>query len=47
VALRRGCGFDLLESDKDLDPIRNSREFKKLVEAAQAIRAPAERADKR
>jgi eukaryotic-like serine/threonine-protein kinase len=47
-ALRRGCGFDLLESDKDLDPIRDSREFKKLVEAAQAIRAaPAERADKR
>jgi serine/threonine protein kinase/Flp pilus assembly protein TadD len=48
VALRKGVGFDLLESDKDLDPIRDSREFKKLVEAAQAIRAaPAERADKR
>jgi serine/threonine protein kinase/tetratricopeptide (TPR) repeat protein len=47
-ALRRGVGFDLLESDKDLAPIRDSREFKKLVEAAQALRAaPAERADKR
>jgi serine/threonine protein kinase/Tfp pilus assembly protein PilF len=46
-ALERGCGFDLLESDRDLDPIRDLPEFKKLVEACRAIRpAPAGRADK-
>src|SRR5207302_7856877 len=24
LALQKGCGFDLLETDKDLDPIRDS-----------------------
>jgi serine/threonine protein kinase/tetratricopeptide (TPR) repeat protein len=39
LALQKGCGFDLLETDKDLDPIRDSAEFRKLVDAARAIRA--------
>jgi tetratricopeptide (TPR) repeat protein len=41
VALQKGVGFDLLETDRDLDPIRPSPEFQRLVEAARAIRAPA------
>src|SRR5262249_14800221 len=40
AALQKGCGFDLLEADKDLDPIRPCPEFGKLVEAARAIRTP-------
>jgi tetratricopeptide (TPR) repeat protein len=39
IALQRGIGFDLLEGDRDLDPIRNSPEFQALVEAARAIRS--------
>ncbi len=39
VALQKGCGFDLIEADKDLDPIRKSPEFQKLVDAARAIRS--------
>jgi serine/threonine protein kinase/Tfp pilus assembly protein PilF len=39
AALQRGCGFDLLENDRDLDPIRNCPEFRKLADAARAIRA--------
>jgi serine/threonine protein kinase/tetratricopeptide (TPR) repeat protein len=39
VALRQGCGFDLLETDKDLDPIRKHAEFQKLVQASRAIRS--------
>jgi tetratricopeptide (TPR) repeat protein len=41
VSLQKGVGFDFLEADKDLDPIRARTEFKKLVEAARAIRSPA------
>jgi tetratricopeptide (TPR) repeat protein len=41
IALQKGVGFDLLESDRDLDPIRNTLEFQRLVDAARAIRAPA------
>jgi serine/threonine protein kinase/tetratricopeptide (TPR) repeat protein len=41
VSLQKGFGFDLLEADKDLDPIRTCPEFKKLVEASRAIRSPA------
>jgi serine/threonine protein kinase/tetratricopeptide (TPR) repeat protein len=44
VALQKGVGFDLLETDRDLDPIRPSPEFQRLVDAARAIRAPALRA---
>ncbi len=36
-ALRQGYGFDLLASDTDLDPIRNTSEFKAMLEAARAV----------
>jgi serine/threonine protein kinase/tetratricopeptide (TPR) repeat protein len=39
VSLQKGVGFDLLETDRDLDPIRECPEFKKLVAAARAIRS--------
>jgi tetratricopeptide (TPR) repeat protein len=39
AALRGGFGFDLLEADRDLDPIRTAPEFERLVEAARAVRA--------
>ena len=42
-ALRRGFGFELLEEDKDLDPIRNRPEFKQLVTAARALQPAAPR----
>jgi serine/threonine protein kinase/Flp pilus assembly protein TadD len=38
VSLQKGIGFDLIETDKDLDPIRKSPEFQKLIDAARAIR---------
>jgi serine/threonine protein kinase/Flp pilus assembly protein TadD len=38
-ALRQGVGFDLLERDRDLDPVRPSPEFRELVAAARVIRA--------
>ena len=41
AALLRGCGFDLLDEDRDLDPIRNERAFAELVTASRAIRAVA------
>jgi serine/threonine protein kinase/Flp pilus assembly protein TadD len=39
AALQKGCGFDLVETDRDLDPIRDRPEFAKLLGAARAIRA--------
>jgi tetratricopeptide (TPR) repeat protein len=39
ASLQKGVGFDLLETDTDLDPIRNCAEFQRLAEAARAIRA--------
>ena len=43
-ALRRGFGFDYLEEDKDLDPIRDRPEFRRLVKAAKALQpAPPKR----
>ncbi len=39
AALQRGCGFDYLEGDADLNPIRNDREFRDVVAATRAIRA--------
>jgi eukaryotic-like serine/threonine-protein kinase len=38
-ALNLGFGLDLLEKDRDLDPIREKPEFRRLVEAARARRA--------
>jgi len=40
-ALRKGFGFELLEQDKDLDPIRNRPEFRQLVTAARALQPAA------
>ncbi len=40
-ALRKGFGFELLEQDEDLDPIRDRPEFRQLVDAAQALMAAA------
>jgi serine/threonine protein kinase/Tfp pilus assembly protein PilF len=37
TALRRGYGFDLLESDHDLDPLRPLPEFRRLVAAARTL----------
>jgi tetratricopeptide (TPR) repeat protein len=39
AALRSGYGLDLLDKDTDLDPIRAESEFRRLVEAAGALRA--------
>ena len=38
AALRRGFGHEHVESDKDLDPIRGTPEFKRVVESVQALR---------
>jgi tetratricopeptide (TPR) repeat protein len=40
AALRQGYGFDILETDHDLDAIRNLPEFRRLVDAARALRPP-------
>lgn len=43
-ALRRGYGFNLLETDPDLNPIRALPEFRRLVDAARMLRpAPAKK----
>jgi tetratricopeptide (TPR) repeat protein len=39
TALRDGTGLDLVDSDRDLDQIRNEPEFNSLVEASRALRA--------
>src|SRR5207253_7303305 len=36
-ALRKGVGFDYLEQDRDLDPIRERPEFRQLVSAARSL----------
>jgi serine/threonine protein kinase/tetratricopeptide (TPR) repeat protein len=41
VSLQKGVGFEYLENDRDLDPIRACPEFQTLVDAARAIRAAA------
>ena len=38
-ALTKGYGFNLLEKDTDLDSIRTFPEFRRLVDAARALRA--------
>jgi serine/threonine protein kinase/predicted Zn-dependent protease len=44
AALSKGFGFDLLERDADLDPVRNRPEFRQIVEAARAL-APQNRGE--
>jgi serine/threonine protein kinase/Flp pilus assembly protein TadD len=36
-ALKQGFGFDLLEHDRELDPIRERAEFRSMVEAARTL----------
>ena len=44
AALRAGFGFDFVETDKDLDPIRDTAEFKRVLEAVRSLKAePAAR----
>jgi tetratricopeptide (TPR) repeat protein len=38
AALRQGFGYDDIDSDPDLEPIRNLPEFRRLTAAAQALR---------
>jgi serine/threonine protein kinase/Tfp pilus assembly protein PilF len=40
VSLRAGFGFNFIESDHDLDPIRGTPEFQRILEGVRAI-APA------
>jgi tetratricopeptide (TPR) repeat protein len=44
-ALRGGFGFDLLDKDPELDPIRKDPEFRKIVDAARAYRASLKKMD--
>lgn len=45
LALKKGFGFDYLEIDRDLDPIRQSPTFRRVIEASRAMQsaAPAKR----
>lgn len=43
AALRQGYGLDLIDADTDLDPLRRLPEFRRLVEAARALRPPGPR----
>ena len=36
-ALRQGHGFEYLDHDPDLNPIRNTQEFQRLVAAARTL----------
>ncbi len=38
-ALRSGFGLDLVDGDRDLDPIRNLPEFKRIVDFARELAA--------
>jgi hypothetical protein len=37
-ALRRGYGHDRIDTDSDLDPVREDPQFRRLLEAAHALR---------
>ena len=42
LALKGGFGLDYVDSDKDLDPIRNCDEFRRIVKAARELeKSPA------
>jgi len=41
TALRGGFGYEYIETDKDLDPIRSSSEFKRVLESVRALKNPS------
>lgn len=41
LALKKGFGFEYLEIDRDLDPIRDLPAFRRVIEASRALRAAA------
>jgi serine/threonine protein kinase/Tfp pilus assembly protein PilF len=41
AALRNGFGHEYIEQDKDLDPIRKTPEFQRVLGGAQALRPPS------
>ncbi len=41
AALRKGFGFEMLEQDEDLDPIRDRPEFRQLVSATKTLQSAA------
>lgn len=43
-ALLGGFGLDVINQDKDMDPIRNDPEFRRIVEAARGLRDSARQA---
>jgi serine/threonine protein kinase/Tfp pilus assembly protein PilF len=43
AALRNGYGHEYVELDKDLDPIRDAPEFKRIVESVKSLRPDAGR----
>jgi serine/threonine protein kinase/predicted Zn-dependent protease len=45
AALRAGFGFEYLNDDKDLDPLRADPEFQKTVDAARKYRAALKKVD--
>ena len=45
AALRAGFGFEYLDKDRELDPIRKDPEFKKTVDAARAYRNSLKKVD--
>jgi serine/threonine protein kinase/tetratricopeptide (TPR) repeat protein len=47
ASLRQDYGFNLLDSDDDLDPLRATPEFRRRVDAARALRSPPDKAKKR
>jgi tetratricopeptide (TPR) repeat protein len=46
AALRKGFGFEMLEQDEDLDPIRDRPEFRQLVLATKTLQSAAARSSK-
>ncbi len=46
AALRKGFGFEMLEQDEDLDPIRDRPEFRQLVLATKTLQSAAAKSSK-
>src|SRR5262249_61986501 len=43
-ALLGGFGFDVIDNDSDMDPIRSDPEFRRILDAARKLRGSADRA---